>query len=198
MPINPIDNTRLLCICMHEAGHLVVAKELKFTTHGLTIRISYERHYANAGIEPFTTGVTDIEHLITYLNRRIKVLYAGVYAESVNADGSFDHKRINNELENGGATNDYSKIRELLQTLRNVSYPKTVESGQANFEISLSKSTLMQEASRIIENRYKVIKAIAEALVQKVTNYNVQYELTETEISQIPEVEEFLNDLANY
>lgn len=198
MPINPIDDTRLLCICMHEAGHLVVAKELMFTTHGLTIKISYEGHYANAGIEPLTTGVIDIEHLMTYLNRRIKVLYAGVYAEAVDADGSFDHKRIKYELENGCATNDYSKIRELLQTLRNVAHPDTTDERQANCEIALSKSTLMEETSRIIENRYKVIKAIAEALVQKVTNYNLQYELTETEISQIPEVEEFLNDLANY
>jgi hypothetical protein len=198
MPIKPSDNPRLKRICLHEAGHLVVAKELNFTTHGLTIRIFYnDGHAGDAGVEPRTAGITQIDHLIKYLQRRIKVLYAGVYAESISEDGSFDHRHVRNELENGAATNDHSKIREHLQTLRNVTHPETTEERQANYEIAESKGELMHEASRIVKNRYTVINAIAEALVQKVTNYSIEYQLTEGEISQIPEVEEFLRAITH-
>jgi hypothetical protein len=196
MPIYSADQERLKRICKHEAGHLVVAKEMKFVTHGIKVTLLPNvGHAGDAAIEPRTANITEIDHVKEYLIRRIRVLYSGVIAECADNECNFDNRYAKDEWERGGGMNDFTKIRELLQTLRNISYPQTVEEEEINYELALLKTTLTREACDLVKKRHDVIKAVAEKLYEKVISYNVQYYLTEGEIAEISQVIEFLAEL---
>lgn len=191
MAIINSDFERISRVCRHEAGHYVVARELLFKTNGISAKFQTEGHSASAVLEPWTHSVNNIREVQKYLERRIPVLYAGAIAEAMDKDGNYDSDYALNEWENGGSVNDFAKIRELTQTLRNIRYPNTKDKDTVQLELDEIDNDLVQKAGEIIDNRLKLIYEIADTLVVKIKEYNIEYYLTELEINQIDTVKEY-------
>ena len=90
--------------------------------------------------------------------------------------------------------NDHAKIRELVQTLRNINYPLTIDQPNAQKELDVIDLDLIKKAGAIISTRLKLIQGIGDMLFQKVKLYNTQYELKEDEINTIPNIRKLYID----
>jgi len=193
--INPQDQKRIKRICNHEAGHYIAGRELSFKTHGITIIVQpFQGHSATAVIEPWTKDIDDFDNLRNYLERRIQVLYAGAISEAIDESGNYDANYALKEWQIGGATNDHAKIRELVQTLRNINYPKTEDQQRAQKELDFLDDDLIKKAGAIITTRLKLVQGIGDMLYQKVKLYNTKYELTEDEINAVPNIKKLYID----
>lgn len=195
MKIQQTDIQRIIRICNHEAGHYIVSRELKFITGGIKVNIkSMHEHISGAGIEPWTPNINNVNNIVEYLERRIKVLYAGVIAEATNKLGKYDSAYALNEWRKRGGKDDYAKIRELVQTLRNIKYPDTAESNKIQNELDKIDTKLIQEAGAIIMDRFELIQGVGDSIYRKIKNYNKDYELTEEEINKISKIRELYID----
>jgi hypothetical protein len=195
MTINQQDQKRIKLICNHEAGHYIVGRELSFKTHGITIVVQpFQGHSATAVIEPWTPNIDELEKLREYLERRIQVLYAGAISEAMDEIGNYNSEYALKEWRTGGAMNDHAKIRELVQTLRNINYPSTIDQPNAQKELDFLDLDLIRKAGAIISTRLNFIQGISEMLFQKVKLYNTQYELNEDEINSIPNIRKLYID----
>lgn len=193
MQIRNIDLERINRVCRHEAGHYIVARELLFKTNGISAKFQQNGHSAHAILEPWTHSVTNIEEVQKYLERRIQVLYSGAIAEAMNINGEYNSEFALNEWNNGGSINDYAKIRELIQALRNIRYPDTKDKETAQNELDEIDGNLIQKSGEVITNRLKLIYDIADSLALKIKDYNIEYQLTESEINQIKSITEYYN-----
>jgi len=195
MTIQYTDTNRIRRVCNHEAGHYIVARELLFTTHGIAVLFNLmQGHSGHAVIEPWTPNITSVTELSGYLERRIKVLFAGAISEAMEVTGKYDADHACKEWKTGGSTNDHSKIRELVQTLRNIKYPQTTDEPTAQIELTQIDEDLIQETGKIVHNRIELIKGIGDMLFQKVKEYDVKYELLETEINEVKRIRELYID----
>ncbi len=195
MKIQYTDTNRIKRICNHEAGHYIVARELLFITHGIAVQFDpIQGHTGHAVIEPWTPNITSITEISVYLERRIKVLFAGAISEAMEVTGEFDADYACRDWKTGGSTNDHSKIRELVQTLRNIKYPQTTDEAAAQIELTKIDKDLIQKTFEIVQNRIELIHEIGNMLFQKVKDYLVKYELLETEINQVKRIRELYID----
>jgi hypothetical protein len=195
MTIQHTDINRIKRICNHEAGHYIVARELSFTTHGIAVLFNpIQGHSGHALIEPWTPNITSVTELTGYLERRIKVLFAGAISEAMEVTGKYDADYACGEWETGGSTNDHSKIRELVQTLRNIKYPETNDEATAQIELTQIDEDLIKQTGAIVYSRIELIHGIGDMLFQKVKEYNVKYELLETEINKVKRIRELYID----
>lgn len=195
MAIQYTDINRIKRVCNHEAGHYIVARELSFKTHGIAVLFNpMQGHAGHAVIEPWTPNITSITELTGYLERRIKVLFAGAISEAMEVTGKYDADFAYNEWKTGASTNDHSKIRELVQTLRNIEYPQTTDEPTAQIELTEIDEKLIQQTGEIVHKRIELIHGIGDLLFQKVKEYNVKYELFETEINMVKQIRELYID----
>lgn len=195
MTIQLTDQTRLRTICNHEAGHYIVARELSFKTDGLMILIeSMGGHSGYAAIQPWTSEIYNIEDSIHYLKRRIQVLYAGAIAESTEKNRKYDSNHALHEWQLGGSIDDYAKIRELTQTLRNVMYPNTTNEDKVQKELTLINNELCEKTGAIITMRLKLVFGISSMIFKKVKLYNTEYKLKESEINNIQNIRKLYID----
>lgn len=189
IPIRKSDHERIRRICTHETGHYVVGRELSFKTHGIEIQIQYPQgHLGQAGIDLWTPNISSLGELKDYLERRIKVLYAGAIAESFDDDANYDSEYALNEWTSGGSINDYAKIRELVQVFRNISYPDTSNESKVQEELTQIADPLINETLAIVERHFESIRRISDRLFSKVEFYSGKYDLGESEIDPIYEI----------
>jgi len=191
MGIHFKDYEKIKRVCNHEAGHYIVARELNFKTPGINAIFNREGGLkGESTIELWTPGIKTLDDLKMYIERRVQVLLAGAMAESINADLSCDPKYAFNEWVNGGSMNDHAKIRELIQTLRNIKHPETFDADPINAELKLIDDELFSGASKIINERIDLIFEVGDLLFNKVKDYDVTYEVSESEINQIKGIQD--------
>lgn len=188
MEIYSTDLVKIENICNHEAGHYIIARELGFSTNGMSIEMRTNGHSGESVIEPWTSGINNFTELENYLKRRIKVLYAGVISESFEMENCSDYAL--NEWKSGGGKDDHSKIRELTQVLRNIIYPNTKNEPEAQKELTNLDSELFAQTVEIVKNRLNLIHGISSMLSEKVKEYNIKYSLTESEINDVANIKE--------
>ena len=138
----------------HECGHLIVARALGFETGEIVLKL---RH-AGAGIDIFPS-IPDITALCSFIERRIKVLFAGAMAESLNGI-KFDNVKTNKLLVQT-ANNDFAKIRENLRILTGALFP---DCSKQEFGVRLSEvnDRVYHEAADIVTANAVVITELCE------------------------------------
>lgn len=194
MQIQIADNDRILRICRHEAGHYVLAREMGFNTNGIGVEFQVFRgHKGEAQLEPWFPNIESLAAMEDALERRIKVLYAGVIAESV-VEEQYDSDYALNEWENGGGQMDHAKIRELTHVLRNVKYPKTTDQAIIQTELDSISDALFRQTGDLVGTRFDLISGIAESMRRKIKEYNTFYRLEEEEINNIQSIRELYSD----
>jgi hypothetical protein len=189
MPTDPLDHERIRRICNHEAGYHVAARVMRFQTGGISAAVVRSAgHSANSNILLWKESIPDQDRLIDYLERRIKVLYAGTIAESMDVQGNYDQDHALYQWRLGGSMGDYAKIRELVQLIRTVRHPQPADEQKAQEQLNQIDLRLLTDAVGIIRNKIAVVYGIGDGLYQKIQEYNVQYVLTEMEIGAMPQV----------
>lgn len=195
MDIKLNQKDRIIRICNHETGHYIVSRELKFRTGVIKVKItSVQNHCASSEIEPWTPHIDSVDKIVEYLERRIKVLYAGVLSEATNNKGEYNSDYALNEWRKGGGKDDYAKIRELVQTLRNIKYPDITDPDEIQKGLDKLDAELFRGAYSIVMDRLKLIQGVSENMYRKIKKFNVNYELSENEINEIPKIKELYID----
>jgi hypothetical protein len=151
---------RIVPTFRHEFGHYVVAREPGFETGEVTIAAPGTIAGPGGGVAlTLLFSITNIDELVTYCEKRVQVLMAGVLAEAME-NGSFNDGSAKLYMDTTAA-NDYAKWRELIRLLRNVANPDTTDLKKAAAEVELIHNHLWNVTKEILMKHHESIDKIA-------------------------------------
>jgi hypothetical protein len=104
----------ITAVFRHECAHLIVARSLGFVTGEITL--SADR--GGSGVDALPS-VSSFDEIARFLEARIKVLYAGAIAQALEKRKGPETKRLLQTT----ASDDFSKIRELMRLLVGMKHP---------------------------------------------------------------------------
>jgi hypothetical protein len=155
-------------VAKHEAGHYVVARVHGFGVTDFYATLLDSRGGYRGGCETtIAQPLTTMPQVDDYLNRRVQVLYAGALAESLNSLGEIDYPAAANCLKVGGAMDDYSKARELLNLVGNVRYAHGSTIGEMQTQLSAIEMNIWQAAASCVQADHLVIHGLARLLADR-------------------------------
>jgi hypothetical protein len=185
------DRERVLLVCMHEVGHYVLSKEMGFETTGICVQFErYGGHSGHSGFKSWNPKMDSLLKMKEFLEKRIKILYAGVIAECIDKEGKYDSERANIEWTIGGGRNDHSNIRELTRLIRDIDFPDTENEDEVNTQLKVIDDKLISDTGNIVFERIQLIRCLANILSDKVLDYDVEFKLTEKELNEFPSIRE--------
>ncbi|WP_283184640.1 peptidase M41 [Pseudomonas svalbardensis] len=161
-----------LQIAHHEMGHYVVARALGFATGGVSLTVTMDlRHQGGASIS-LARSISSMEAMREHLEARMMVLFAGAMGQALVSKHSLD-KRVDKSKATAilkgelGAEQDYAKIRELRQLLRNIAYPDTVPTSSDRITAELKEITdrVWFRTQTIVEKLADTITELGRVLV---------------------------------
>jgi hypothetical protein len=161
-----------LQIAHHEMGHYVVARALGFETGGVTLTVTKDlRHQGGASIT-LVRPISSMEAMKEHLEARMMVLLAGAMAQTLpskpTAAKRVDKPKATVILKGEqGAEQDYAKIRELQNLLRNIACPDTDPASGERITAELKSMTdrVWLRTQKIIEDQAGTIAELAAVLV---------------------------------
>lgn len=163
---------RALQIAHHEMGHYVVARALGFATGGVRLSVTMDlRHKGGASIM-LARPITSMDAMREYLEARMMVLFAGAMGETLSAIHSTG-KRVDKpkaiSILNGalGAEQDYAKIKELQNLLRNLTGSDTDSTAPERVaaELKVITDRVWWRTQEVVEALANTIAELALALV---------------------------------
>jgi len=166
-----------------------------FAVHGINIAITHGGlgHRGEAAIT-LIDQVTTLDEAKSYVQRRIKVLFAGAFAESIGPDGKVDSGLAWKELDTGGgATDDFSKIRELLRILRSASYPPPKDNNEHEKQLKALQDPLWNESGEYVEQASQLIQSVAEDIANKFRDLDRFFGMSEQELRGRTDIRAWLN-----
>lgn len=163
-------------IAQHEMGHYVVARLMGFQTDDVTLEIigPMDGHRGEASVT-LTEALTTLEDVESYLRARLKVLYAGAIAETLQP--SAPNKSVDVDAaveifqkEGNGAENDNAKARELMQVLRNIRFAETDKTDEPAIQGQLDSlcQEIWSETVELVEEHADAILGLAGNLASQV------------------------------
>ncbi|HCS44270.1 MAG TPA: peptidase M41, partial [Pseudomonas sp.] len=161
----PAVRDHALQIAHHEMGHYVMARALGFATGGVTLTVTMDlRHQGGASIT-LVRPISSMDAMKKHLEARMMVLLAGAMGQTLSSTPSprklVDKSKATTILKGGlGAEQDYAKVRELQQLLRNIAYPDTD---------SASSDRITAELKEITDRVWLRTQEIVEALADTIT-----------------------------
>lgn len=185
--LNREEKENLRNISVHEAGHHVMARAMGFKPGPITIALMYDGHKGGAEIVT-TRGVRDVAEVRQYFEDRVVTLFGGAIAEALKDDKA--NENAANVILQTTATQDMTKIKELLLAIRNLRYPDDEDEAVTNKQLQGICDELWTKTVKLVEQYKPAISAIAGALAAKVVRLSFNYELTLDEINQLTAVKE--------
>lgn len=163
-----------LQIAHHELGHYVIARALGFATGGVTLSVTMDlRHLGGASIT-LARPITSTDAMREYLEARMMVLFAGAMGQTLSATRStrtrVDKSKAIAILQGTlGAEQDYAKIKELQNLLRNLTCPGTefTSPERVTAELKVITDRLWSRTQTVVENLSDTITDLALALVSR-------------------------------
>lgn len=178
------DRERILLVCMHEVGHFVLSKVMGFETTGISVQFErYGGHLGHSGFKSWNPYMDSLIHMKSFLEKRVKILYAGVIAECIDKEGKYDSNKAKLEWDSGGGRDDFSRIRELVRLIRDIESPDTLDEKEVNKQLKALDDNLINETGIIVFEKIDVIREIALFLANKVKDYGINYTLTEDQLN---------------
>ena len=150
-----IDRAGLMPILRHECGHLFIARAVGFPTDGIELLPR-----AGAHIE-LQISLSSLDELCNYIERRVKVLFAGAIGQSI--QGGVIRQDVAYNLLNsphGGAGHDFAKIKELIRLLVGVKFPNANAPQYAD-ELKAADTRLSDASAQIVSDNITAIDALA-------------------------------------
>ncbi|MCU1761749.1 peptidase M41 [Pseudomonas sp. 14P_8.1_Bac3] len=159
-----------LQIAHHEMSHYVVARTLGFATGGVSLSVTMDlRHQGSASIT-LARSISSIDAMKAHLEARMMVLMAGAMGQTLSSGKCVDKLKAVTILKGAsGAEQDYAKLKELQQLLRNLSYPDTdpAASDRVTAELKAMTDHLWDRTQTVIEERTATIAELALMLVDR-------------------------------
>ncbi len=180
-------------------GHYVVARLMGFTTGSVSIELKDYMYgvQGSAAIVP-ARPLRSIDDVVDYLGRRVRVLYAGAIAETI--ETSNPNKQVDEEAagkrfsdNDPEIANDHAKAREHLQLLRNLLYPDTDSHACAiQAELDAINDKLWQSTILLVQQHHKVIAGLASNLSSRVKRVKVEAVISAEELETLEAVKKLV------
>jgi hypothetical protein len=138
---------------------------LGFSTDEILIDVSDSGTWGGSSTSPHSELKT-LQDVSGYLERRIQVLCAGVLAEHLQG-ASLDEKAADTAFKTT-AMNDWSKVTELVRTLCGIRF---AEFDDLSVALEKVAAELLNKAADAVVDKCRTIRAVAEALADKVDDY---------------------------
>lgn len=167
---------RAMQIAHHEMGHYVIARALGFATGGVRLSVTMDlRHQGGASIT-LARPITSMEAMKTHLEARMMVLFAGAMGQTLSSAKSTG-KRVDKSqavaiLKGAlGAEQDYAKVKELQNLLRNITFPDTdpASAERITAELKVITDRVWSRAQTAVEDLADTISELAITLVGGMT-----------------------------
>lgn len=192
MSMRPEFQRNALRVGKHEAGHFIVAAVLNFRVGRLFIEFK-DRHgsYSGGAEISLYTRCSDEKEILDYLRRRVKVLYAGALAETlengcVHYETALERIRID-------AGSDQAKANELIQLIRNIQFGGENCEEMVQAQLSEIDAALWKHAAEIVEREQAAIVGLGERLASEVKFIGRSYCITAAELRSLPALWRFFN-----
>ncbi|VVP82512.1 peptidase M41 [Pseudomonas fluorescens] len=162
----PAVRDHALQIAHHEMAHYVMARALGFATGGVTLTVAMDlRHQGGASIT-LARSISSVDAMKEYLQARMMVLLAGAMGQTLSSTHSprklVDKPKATIILKGGlGAEQDYAKVRELQQLLRNIAYPDTDPASSDRITAELKEIT-----DRVWLRTQEIVEALADTITE--------------------------------
>ena len=170
-------------VSRHETGHSVAARVLGFQTENITYVITDYRGGHRGGSAITLTQDLRESGPVEYLRRRVKVLYAGVLAESL-TDGVINGDLALEYIKQGGAV-DHAKVRELIHLLRNLELGEFGDELEAQDQLSKLDLQLWNEAAEIVANESRLIVTVSKFVASRFNDVGVEVCVTNSDLLSI-------------
>jgi hypothetical protein len=135
---------------LHELGHYIVAEALGFQTGNLHIGC-----FKNGSEINLSVNIKTIEEILSYLEKRVQVLYAGAVAQALNK-GKVDETKAKANIDNYECENDYAKARELIRLIRNISFKESFNENEINRQLNEISLGLWEKTITIVEAKSEI------------------------------------------
>ncbi|MEX5686404.1 peptidase M41 [Pseudomonas silesiensis] len=162
----PAVRDHALQIAHHEMAHYVMARALGFATGGVTLTVAMDlRHQGGASIT-LARSISSVDAMKEYLQARMMVLLAGAMGQTLFSTHPprklVDKPKATIILKGGlGAEQDYAKVRELQQLLRNIAYPDTDPASSDRITAELKEIT-----DRVWLRTQEIVEALADTITE--------------------------------
>jgi hypothetical protein len=175
---------------LHEAGHFVVSRALGFKTGDIALTIvTSEGGYEGGAETILTVPSVTCEEVMSYLERRVQILFAGALAQSLRrGTGTIDQKMAEECVNSQACKIDYAKARELIHLIRNIRYPQDITDEEMNGHLSIITEELWRKAATCVEFDYELIESIGQRLSSKVKAIGIEARLTAEGLDALPAV----------
>jgi hypothetical protein len=164
----------------HEAGHLVIARREGFSTGSLKLA----PRQASAAIT-LIPSIRTLEELVSYIERRVVVLYAGMLAEALH--GAEISRQKAERLRASTAEDDYKKIRELVRCVAGVRKPDAASEQDFQTALDEAEMDLVGRSGDAVIANHKVIEKVAFRFIDALqeAGFPDSFELGEEQIDDI-------------
>ncbi|QOV28832.1 hypothetical protein INT50_09090 [Vibrio diabolicus] len=189
MKISPYIRNKLRKIGQHEVAHYLAARILGFEVGSVSLKVTDMGggHEAGSVIKLYC-GLSDVSEILTYLENRIVVLYAGVLGESLE-NGEVDNDYALEQLNKGGKS-DFDKVRELLQVLNNIKSPNAEDEDDANQSLDIINNELWNKAAKLVGEEHAIITGLGNRIASEINSVGDEFTLSHEEIDQLPSIQE--------
>lgn len=172
MKIQPHYRERARTLAQHEMGHYVLSKVMGFGTGQVTLEIKgFDGHRGGSTIH-LDQPTANLDAVISYLERRVIVLFAGALAEALSPvqspEKGIDQAKASEIFLSSilGAGDDHAKVREALMLLRNIHNAVDCDKEDVYRQITDIGNRLWARASELVEQFEDTIVGLACALTQ--------------------------------
>jgi len=183
---NKIPLFKELCqLSMHEAGHYVVASELGFKVQGIKIAVNNSTGKINGTSRiNLDYPIHTLDDTLKFLESRVMILLAGAISESIKSD-RIDEDNAAKVLQNGSAVDDFAKVQEYINLIRNIKHPTIDSYDQGRSFLDTISDELWNESLSIIIENCDKITCIGDHLASKVKKENGKCIMGADEINDI-------------
>lgn len=186
-----IDPEYVRSIARHEAAHWVIGKQFGAAVGAITLNFVHEpgtssvRVDCHAAVDRIASTKTVFE-IEQYLRGRVRASMAGAIAQlPPNAVATIP--AVMNIWENEGQ-DDYVKIREFCQILRNIQYGESDRQTAKTQLNEISGALFLSSVNDVQQNRVP-IKDLAERITSVVTEFNKSYVFSNEAIFSVPSIQ---------
>ena len=164
MPVVTAVLTRpqMVAAVRHECGHAVIGKACGFTPEDLYVRPIQP----GIGID-LRPALASTGDFYDYASRRIKTLFAGSLAQTLDNGATDDGAAKNLLAQDGTAADDAAKIRELARVVVGFKNPDATPE-QFDSEMNTLLQGLFDEAAKMVVANTKLIEDLAAFCIGKI------------------------------
>lgn len=201
MKIQPHHRERVRTLAQHEMGHYVLARVMGFGTGKVTMELmGFDGRRGGSTIH-LDQPTADLDAVISYLERRVIVLYAGALAEALSPvqtpQKGIDQAKASEIFlsPNLGAGEDHAKVREALMLLRNIHNVTRCDKNDVQRQMNDIGNRLWARASELVEQFEDTIVGLACSLTQTLqvsgvgNSQAIQGSMSEKILSGLPGVQ---------